>query len=61
MLLQSFYHGLNQNAYEHLGSFLSSLRDKPIHLCRRYLKIKARPRRTLNNVIRVKKYNKMKS
>jgi hypothetical protein len=30
-------------------------------VCRRYLKIKAGPRRTLNIVVRVKKYKKMKN
>jgi hypothetical protein len=65
MLLRSFYRGLNQKASEHLDLLkdhsCNSLRDKPIHLCRRYIKIKAGPRRTLNTIIRVKKYKKMKS
>jgi hypothetical protein len=66
MLLQSFYHGLNQKASKHLdaaakGSFLSLTTRQANTLMQKISKIKAGPRRTLNIVVRVKKYKKMKS
>jgi hypothetical protein len=60
LLMQGFYHGLTQKAREHLdttaeGSFLSFTVGKASYLWRRYQKIKAGPKTTLNIVIRVKK------
>jgi hypothetical protein len=66
MLLQGFYHGLNQKASEHLdanagGSFCHSLRKQLTYSCTRSQRIKIGPRRTSNTVIKAKKYKKMKN
>jgi hypothetical protein len=66
MLLQSFYQGLNKKESEDLdaaakGSFLSLTTRQANTLMQKISGNQGWTRRTLKNVIKVKKYKKMKS